>query len=189
MRKFFVSFAVITSISGFAFGQEMTDISVRDLIGIKTDEIMKRNVFDYALLWGESNPSLQDLLAGKPIRKDAPGNLLQAVQAAKANPIISGKNYTDLSATVRAAKTIDKTCVSNILLADAAGYRSQPLLCTIKTVDRDFVQREIYANGYTVDGSYGNIDFGHSQDGISFFAIYSPDGKLRHFNNLVSLMQ
>lgn len=188
MKSIFVSFAVISSISGFALGQEMTDISVRDLIGIKTDEIMKRNVFDYAMLWGESNPSLQDLLSGKPIRKDGSGNLLQATQVAKIDPNISGKNHTDLSATVRAAKTIDKTCVSNILLADAAGYRSQPL-CTIKTVDKNFVQREIYGNGYTVDSSYGNIDFGHSRDGISFIAIYSPDGKLRHFNNLMNLMQ
>lgn len=188
MRNTFVVFAIISSISGFALGQEVTDISVPDLIAVKTDELLKKNVFDYAMLWGESNPSLHDLLSGKAVRKDGSGNLLQAVQAANTKPIMSGKNRTDLSATVRAAKTVDKTCVSNILLADAAGYRSQ-LLCTIKTVDKNFVQREIYANGYTVDGSYGNIDFGHSKNGISFFAIYSPDGKLRHFNNLMNLMQ
>lgn len=69
MRNTFVIFAVISSISGFALGQEMTDISVPDLIAIKSDELLKRNVLDYAMLWGESNPSLQDLLSGKPIRK------------------------------------------------------------------------------------------------------------------------
>lgn len=172
-----VIFVLISITSLNLFAQELVDAPIRDLVQIKAQALTAQQQGVYGMMWGE---------AAKPL-----DSLLKAVNQAREAPQPAQGSLSVLPSVskLRAAEKLDKTCVTNWIVTDTGGYQSQPILCTIQSLDRESFRKELQRMGYVLKTSSIRSDSGDAVHGATFVAMYSSDGKLRFFSHQLNVTQ
>lgn len=175
-----VSFFIQTGAIAASFG--LADAPFVDVTTWKRTEIKELRIADYSITWGESNPPLVALIQGEKPQLSPTTSTSLSIKSGVTKP--EPPPFPVDKSIIKVARTKNKSCTSNYITSDTAQYRSQTI-CTTQVADRNFVR----GNGYTVTGSVANIEFGVAPDNMSFMAIYSTDGKLRHLIHIISYLE
>lgn len=167
-----------------ASADDLASVPFKEIQVWKANEIKEMRISDYAIFWGESNPPLPMLIAGSGKVEQNTNSLFDAIVGVQRPAPSPPPPFPITRSRMRSSRLVEKSCTSNMVYADSAQYQSHPI-CTTQVADRDYLKKE----AYVTTGTVGNTEIGRSADGITFIAVYSPDGKLRHMTNIFNFMR